>query len=101
MTVNKLTTQQQQVQMILENSTAARNSDLILFAEYLKQYKPELCDLPLVHVLEHSRLYGLPSYESITRCRRKAQQERPELAGEKAKAKRREQEVIYRQYAAI
>lgn len=103
MTVNKLKQQERIVENILEQVPAARNDDYILYAEVIRRYFPEVEKIGFVSVLENAHALGIPSYESITRNRRKVTEadKRPDLASDKIKERRKKQEAEYRQYARV
>lgn len=66
------------VHKILIEAPEARNSDSFLYAEYVLRYAPEFATVGLYNAL--TRYSGfLPSYESVSRSRRKIQSEYPEL----------------------
>lgn len=99
MTVNKLLKQEEIVKPILEKFPETREDDFLLYAEVIREYRPELADLSVLHFfVAHKHLY-CPSYNSITRVRRRLQKKYPELLSEKAKAKRAKEEAVYREYA--
>lgn len=99
MTVNKLLKQEEIVKPILEQHPETRGDDFLLYAEVIKEYRPELAELSVLHFfIAHKDLY-CPSYNSITRVRRRLQKKHPELLSEKAKAKRAKEETVYREYA--
>lgn len=50
-------------------------------------------------IMMNHKLYNLPPFESITRCRRKLQKDYPELANEKTKEKRLNETAEYIDYA--
>ena len=99
MTVNKLLKQEEIVKPILEQHPETRGDDFLLYAEVIREYRPELAELSVLDFfVAHSNLY-CPSYNSITRVRRRLQRKYPELLSEKAKEKRAKEEAIYREYA--
>lgn len=73
-----LNTMESRVLNILIVNPESRDNDRLLFVEYLKRYNPELVQRGYADVM----LSGdLPSYEGITRARRKLQEKNPELRG--------------------
>lgn len=72
------------VKHVLETVPAARNSDNLLFIEVVKIINLNLIFKPLAEVLTNLQEYGLPSIETVGRCRRKIQAECPELRSNKA-----------------
>lgn len=72
------------VKQVLETVPAARNSDNLLFIEVVKIINLNLIFKPLAEVLTNLTEYGLPSIETVGRCRRKIQAECPELRAKQA-----------------
>lgn len=103
MTFKKLKKQEKIVEKILEEIPASRNDDYILYAEVIRRYYPDVEKIGFVEVLENAKILGLPSYESITRNRRKITEigRRPDLASDKVKEMRKGQETEYRAYAKL
>lgn len=87
------------VKEVLETNKKSRNDNFVLVLEVYKKL-----DIPVKFdfmglVLEHSK-YELPSFESVTRARRKIVRKCPELqASKEVKELREEQEQIYFEYA--
>ena len=81
------------VKAILESKPYTRNSDNALYLEVLKFYEFQN-DTIILHqsvefFLNHMNMYGVPSIETIGRCRRKVQELHPELrASEPVEAER-------------
>ena len=99
MTVNKLVRQEEIVKSILEKHPETRGDDFLLYAEVIREYRPELAKLSVLDFfVAHKNLY-CPSYESLTRVRRRVQEKHPELLSDKAKEIRAKEEAIYRAYA--
>ena len=99
MTTAQLIGQEAMVLEILQDVEAARSDDFILYAEVLDRFYPELAMIPLHSFLVAHDGIGAPSYESITRVRRKVQRKYPEYESERAKKRRQKQESVYREYA--
>ena len=92
------------VKEILENDKRARNSDTYLYLQVL--YKVGLIkgiDVNAMSVTEFllkRNELGFPCYETVSRARRKVQEEHPELAGtDDVEAQRIINERVYRDYA--
>lgn len=78
----------------------SRGNDFVLYAMYIKENRSELKDVGLIYALMEAKKLGMPSYESITRARRKIQQHNPQLRPpEKTAAARQEKEKQFRSYA--
>lgn len=88
------------VKLILEESEICRNSDNHLFLEYIQRECPELLEYPAVDFQLHYRDFGIPTFDSISRARRKLQAEYEELRGcEDVRRWRAENETQFRRYA--
>jgi hypothetical protein len=99
MTTAHLIGQEAMVLEVLQEVEAARSDDYILFAEIIERFYPEVGMIPFRTALVMHNEMAVPSYESITRVRRKVQRKFPELASERAKARRERLEGIYKEYA--
>ena len=99
MTVEQIMCQEAMVLEILRDVEAARSDDFLLYAEVLKRFYPELIKIPVQNFLVAHYEIGAPSYESITRARRKMQRAFPKYESERAKKRRQKQESVYREYA--
>lgn len=85
------------VEEALINKPITRADNFALYEEILKHFidtNMSLRDVFLNHVT-----LGIPSLESITRCRRKLQEKNPSLRNEKAVEIRAKEEKEYRDYA--
>lgn len=86
------------VYTVLLKNKQARKDDFILILEVIREYCPVLLEYKFEIVfLEHKEL-GLPSFESITRARRKLQKLYPFLLDNETKKKREEIEKEYKNY---
>ena len=99
MTKNDLKTVEARVYNLLFENSKLRGDDYLLYAEYINRYFPRLLDQPLHEALTKHFERGLPSFESVTRARRKIQRRCPELSSVRASAGRKEQEAAYLEYA--
>ncbi len=81
------------VKEILEHNVIAREDDFILIG--MVYYKLHPVDYTFSYIAKHHKELKLPSFESITRDRRKVQEAYPELVSEEAKEIRREEEIKY------
>lgn len=85
------------VKMVLIDDPQTRSDDHILILRVLETFvTPELS---LNAVFKNHVTLGIPSLETITRCRRKLQAAFPELRDEKAEKIRAEEEVEFRSYS--
>lgn len=83
------------VKALLEEYPQTRGNDNALIAGVFWLIDPELMNRPFKEVL---KIKGLPSFESITRARRKVQEKNPILNDEKARKIRQKEEKEYREY---
>lgn len=79
----------------LQENVNARYDDFVLIHEVLNHFVNE--KMSLESVLIHHVELGLPSLETITRCRRKLQEKYPELRVDSKYRRLKEREI--RQYA--
>jgi len=88
------------VKHILEMDSEARDDDFILYLDVCKRYT----DVPVWAVsfeeaMINRKEYGLPSYEAITRARRRVQQKYPELRGNRYEKRMERQADFLDEYA--
>lgn len=82
---------------ILETNPATRSDNFVLYVEVLKHFIDT--DISLKDVFLNHKHLGIPSLESITRCRRKIQEKNPDLRDLKAVEIRAKEQEEYRAYA--
>lgn len=74
-----------------------RSDDYLLILKVLDYFvEPQMT---LEAVMEQHALLGIPSIETITRCRRKIQALRPDLVDEEARKRRKKEEAEFKEYA--
>ena len=95
----KIHTWEKVVTEVLEESPLARSDDYVLMYLVCEKINNRLLDLPFGRVIFHHEAMRMPSWETITRVRRKIQKNRPDLVDKEAAKKRHKQEVVYREYA--
>ena len=83
---------------ILKNQPETRKDDYLLIEQVIDRIIPTQ-DLSFKNVMTNHKELGLPSLESITRCRRKLQAGNPDLVDEETQAYREEKIDDYVQYA--
>lgn len=83
---------------VLTEHEEARKDDFILL-RYVIDELGVPANFDMRTMLHNHVLFGLPSFESITRARRKVQAENPELKDAKAVEIRAEEEKEYREFA--
>ena len=77
------------VEKWLERSEKCRNSDYHLWLCVLQDIKPSLLGVSFMEALKTLEGSDYPSLETISRCRRRVQQLRPELKGSKEVSRNR------------
>ena len=92
------------VKEILEKDAAARDSDNVLMYKYLgiigNRINVDFDRVSVTSFFKNVGKNGIPSLETVGRCRRKLQEKHPELRGsEYVERKRREREDDFRSYA--
>lgn len=86
------------VEEILRVDNNARVDDCYLYAILVSKLNPTVCNYSFIYVMTHSKEFGLPILDSVTRCRRKILQEYPELRIKEVQEKRAENENVHREY---
>lgn len=99
MTTEKLLKQEEIVRPILEQFPETRGDDFLLYAEVLKECRPDLVGLAVTDFFVAHKELHCPSYESISRVRRRLQAKHPELTSPKVRARRTEETAAYIGYA--
>lgn len=88
------------VKYVLEKEPRTRNSDNLLWLEVVKLKNQGILRMPVAVVMQNLSTYGLPSIETVGRCRRKVQAANPELRAERAVEEfRSELEADFREWA--
>ncbi len=88
------------VKFILEENKEARDDDFLLVALACRRMCPGVMGETFTSVLANHKDYKLPSFESITRARRKLQAANENLrSSERVRRIRSEEEEEYREYA--
>lgn len=94
--MKNLKTIEKKVRAVLEKNEDARNDDMVLYLALCNACLKDAGAMPLAEIMTH----GLPSFESVSRTRRKLQAQHPELAGSRPVQKMRATgEKAYRRYA--
>lgn len=99
--MNRLYQTEGTVKKVLTEYSDSRNDDFILIYRVYKEINEEavLRELFFEVMMNHTK-YCLPSFESITRARRKVMNKHPELKPvERVVKARKEEELNYREYA--
>lgn len=86
------------VYQILMSNPKTRDDDFELVAEYYYRLCPDIMNMKFSYVFLGHKEFGLPSFESITRARRKIQARHIALASKKVMQKRKQLENEYINY---
>ena len=82
---------------VLEKNIRARQEDFILYGAVLKRLcvdlKQSMCEF-----LANARINKMPSFETVTRCRRHCQELRQDLVDTKTAVKREENIERFKEY---
>lgn len=98
--MEQLSTIEDNVKSILEQDEDARNDDMTLYLRVCDTYVKDMGNAPFATVMLQYKLFGLPTFESVSRTRRKLQRQNPELLGSTRVQKQREMlEQVYRKYS--
>ena len=88
------------IKYVLTKYPSSRNSDTILYLKVMEKLNKGSSKMPFVDVLNNLEELGLPCWDSVTRIRRKIQEENPDLRCNDFTQKHRdENEKDYRKYA--
>lgn len=98
--MNRLKRVEQIVRKVLEEYPETRDDDFVLLTHVYYMFNPEIIGSSFNLVMLGHKEYGLPPFESVTRCRRKLQAKCKELMSSRQieEARKREEEV-YKEYA--
>ena len=98
--IRNLKTIEKKVRAVLEKNEDARNDDMVLYLALCNACLKDAGAMPLAEIMTQHKYLGLPSFESVSRTRRKLQAQHPELAGSHPVQKMRATgEKAYRRYA--
>lgn len=98
--MRNLKTIEGRVKAILEKDEEARNDDMALYLKVCNSCLKGAGAMPFAEVMAQYHFLGLPSFESVSRTRRKLQAENAELMGSlRVQKLRAAQEKLYRNYA--
>jgi hypothetical protein len=86
------------VMEILEIYSDSRSDDFILYGYVCQRTNPALLDLDFFDIIINHKKYKMPSYETVSRVRRKVFEKYPELKPEKITKLRKEKEQNFKNY---
>ena len=87
-----------QVEKIMREHPEARDDDFKLYGWACKESDARVMQLTFTQVLWNASKLNIPSYESVTRARRKLQELHPELIGKKYQARQSKQSEYISNY---
>lgn len=87
------------VEDILRNDSRAREDDMYLYGMVCKAKNLSATTEPFFTVCLKSKEFGFPSPESVSRCRRKIQENNPSLCSDKARDIRGKYEQMFLEFA--
>jgi hypothetical protein len=98
--MNKLYKVEDIVKTALIENPETREDDFLLIAEVYHRIDPLLVKYPFSQLMLSHKELKLPSFKSMTRCRRKLQNLYPNLKpSKKIQDARLEEQLVYREYA--
>ncbi len=98
--MENLKTIEGKVRAVLQENEDARNDDMVLYLALCNLYLKDAGAMPLAQILLNHKELGLPSFESVSRTRRRLQENHPGLLGSLRMQKLRARgEKAYRRYA--
>jgi len=87
-----------EVKRILNTWPATRDDDMLLYAIFIAESKLVSSGETFYKVMSTAKARNLPSYESVTRARRKVQEKEPDTRGKRYKARQKEEETYHDYY---
>lgn len=100
--LNDLYTVKDIVEQILWMNTDARENDMILYKEVCRKMNPDFLNLSFGDAMDKALAMGMPTTESVRRCRQKLQHEAPLFFGSHSRrcnVARAKKQKEYREFA--
>lgn len=97
--MSKLHTMEKVVLKVLEEQPETRKDDYLLMLAVCEETEADIIGNTFKDAMLHHKMLKIPNWETVTRCRRKIQEKRPDLVSPKTARKRRKEEEKYRKYA--
>lgn len=88
-----------EVKRILNTWPATRDDDMLLYAIFVAESRLVSSDETFYKVMSTAKARKLPSYESVTRARRKVQENEPDTRGKRYKARQAEEKIYHEHYS--
>lgn len=96
--MNKIKSTEELVLTVLQRNKRAREDDFILYGGVLKEMRIDLKSTNLYDFLSTAKIKGVPTFETVTRCRRHIQELMPELKEFKTDLERSKQQEEFKKY---
>lgn len=97
--MQKLENMESLVEAVLEEYPVTRNDDCLLMLGVCKKSGIDIYNMSYRDVMANHHKLRLPNWETVTRCRRKIQERRPDLISPQAEKRRRKAESEFRSYS--
>lgn len=97
----ELKTMEKVVLEALEDIPEARKDDYILMLAVCKKTGANIEGRTFAQALLNHKLYKIPNWKTVERCRRKIQRVRPDLVAPEVAEKRLMEQQDYREYSQI
>lgn len=98
--MNRLKKVEQIVKKVLEEHPETRDDDFALLTQVYYEFNPEILGSSFNLVMLGHKEYGLPPFESVTRCRRKLQSKcKALMSSRQIEEARKKEEEVYKEYA--
>ena len=97
--MSKLQTMEKVVLKVLEEYPEARKDDYVLMVKVCYETGVKADHINFAEGLLFHKLYNIPNWKTVERCRRKIQKQRPDLVVKTTAEKRQEEEKEYEKYS--
>lgn len=87
------------VELVLEEWPVTRNDDCLLMVGVCKKLGVDIYNISYRDAMVKRKKLNIPNWETVTRCRRKIQERRPDLISPKAEQRRRKAESEFKSYS--
>lgn len=102
MSINSLNTIKDTIYTIMVKYPATRDSDELLYLKVCEYYNPTVLNKSFKQVFVNRLFNGIPSFETVRRCRTKVQSEHEELHSTlEVKQKRQKARRVFIEWAKI
>lgn len=87
-----------EVKRILVNWPATQDDDMLLYAIFIAESRLVSSTETFYKVMSTAKARKLPSYESVTRARRKVQEKEPETRGQRYNERKKQEQIYHDHY---